>query len=307
MPTRPVQSFQDVIMALHRFWAEQGCMLWQPYNVQIAAGTNNPATLLNVLGLEPWRLAYVEPSVRPDDGRYAENPNRMQLYYQYQVILKPDPGNPQALYLQSLQAVGIDLNHHDVRFVEDNWETPAFGAWGLGWEVWLDGQEISQFTYFQQAGGIALDVPSVEITYGLERIVLALQGKNSAWEIEWTDDLKYADVFKRSEWEHSKYYFEVADVDALRKVYDTYEHESQHALAAGLVMPAYDYLLKCSHLFNVLDTRGAIGVTERAGYFKRMRDMARQIAKAYVEQRQTMEFPLLNNGKSWPVVKPATS
>lgn len=307
MATRTMESFQNAIMALHRFWAEQGCVLWQPYNVQIAAGTNNPATLLKVLGPEPWRVAYVEPSVRPDDGRYAENPNRMQLYYQYQVILKPDPGNPQELYLQSLQAIGIDLKQHDVRFVEDNWETPAFGAWGLGWEVWLDGQEISQFTYFQQAGGIALDVPSVEITYGLERIVLALQGKNSAWEIEWTDDLKYADVFKRSEWEHSKYYFEVADVDALRKVYDTYEQESRNALAAGLVVPAYDYLLKCSHLFNVLDTRGAIGVTERAGYFKRMRDMARQIAKAYVEQRQSMEFPLLGNGKSWPVSKSLVS
>ncbi|MHB8628569.1 MAG: glycine--tRNA ligase subunit beta [Aggregatilineales bacterium] len=307
MATRSVQSFQEVIMALHRFWAEQGCILWQPYNVQIAAGTNNPATLLKVLGPEPWRVAYVEPSVRPDDGRYAENPNRMQLYYQYQVILKPDPGNPQELYLKSLQAVGIDLKQHDVRFVEDNWETPAFGAWGLGWEVWLDGQEISQFTYFQQAGGITLDVPSVEITYGLERIVLALQGKNSAWEIDWTDGVKYADVFKRSEWEHSSYYFEVADVEALRKVYDTYEHESRHALVADLIVPAYDYLLKCSHLFNVLDTRGAIGVTERASYFKRMRDMARQIAKAYVDQRQTMEFPLLNNGKSWPVVKPATS
>lgn len=298
-------SFQDLIMALHHFWAGQGCLLWQPYNVQLGAGTGNPATLMRVLGPEPWRVAYVEPSVRPDDGRYAENPNRMQLFYQYQVILKPDPGNPQELYLQSLQAVGIDPMQHDIRFVEDNWESPALGAWGLGWEVWLDGQEITQFTYFQQAGGITLDMVSVEITYGIERIALALQGKNAAWEIEWTEGVSYADVYKRSEWEHSKYYFEVADVDALRKVYDTYEHESRNALTAGLVIPAYDYVLKCSHLFNVLDARGAIGVTERASYFRRMRDMTRNVAKAYVDQRQHLEYPLIDNGTSWPVAKPS--
>lgn len=287
-------------MALHRFWAEQGCLLWQPYNIQVGAGTGNPATLLRVLGPEPWRVAYVEPSVRPDDGRYAQNPNRMQAYYQYQVILKPDPGNSQELYLASLEAIGIDLKKHDVRFVEDNWESPALGAWGLGWEVWLDGQEIAQFTYFQQAGGIALDLVSVEITYGIERIVLALQGKNAAWEIDWTHDVTYADIFKRSEWEHSKYYFEVASVDSLRQVYDIYERESQIALAANLVVPAYDYVLKCSHLFNVLDTRGAIGVTERAGYFRRMRDATRAVAKAYAEQRRDMEYPMDKNGKAWP-------
>jgi glycyl-tRNA synthetase len=290
-------------MTLHEYWARQGCLLWQPYNIQVGAGTGNPATLLRVLGPEPWRVAYVEPSVRPDDGRYGENPNRMQLYYQYQVILKPDPGNPQELYLKSLEAIGIDLRKHDVRFVEDNWKSPALGAWGLGWEVWLDGQEITQFTYFQQGGGIKLEPVSVEITYGLERIVLALQGRNAAWDIQWTEDITYKDVFLQSEIEHCKYYFDVADVDGLKKVYDTYERESQRALEAGLVVPSYDYVLKCSHLFNVLDTRGAIGVTERAGYFRRMANMTKSVAKAFVEQRQRLEFPLIDNGKSWPTAK----
>jgi len=291
---------QSVIMALHEFWGKQGCLLWQPYNVQVGAGTNNPGTLLRVLGPEPWRVAYVEPSVRPDDGRYGENPNRMQLYYQYQVVLKPDPGNPQELYLQSLEAIGIDLRHHDVRFVEDNWKSPPLGAWGLGWEVWLDGQEITQFTYFQQAGGLKLDPVSVEITYGIERIVLALQGKNSAWDIQWTDDITYRDIFMQSEIEHCKYYFDVADVKALKHVYDTYERESGRALEADLVVPAYDYVLKCSHLFNVLDTRGAIGVTERAYYFRRMAGMTRNVAKAYLDQRTKLKFPLLKNGRVWP-------
>jgi glycyl-tRNA synthetase len=290
-------------MTLHHFWQEQGCLLWQPYNIQVGAGTNNPATLLRVLGPEPWRVAYVEPSIRPDDGRYGENPNRMQMFYQYQVILKPDPGNPQELYLQSLAAIGIDLSKHDVRFVEDNWKSPAIGAWGLGWEVWLDGQEITQFTYFQQAGGVKTDPVSVEITYGLERIVKALQDTDAVWEMEWTDDITYNDIFMQSEIEHCKYYFDVADVDALRQVYNTYERESQRALEAGLVVPSYDYVLKCSHLFNVLDTRGAIGVTERAGYFRRMATMTRNVAKAYLEQRQRLEYPLINNGKSWPVAK----
>lgn len=289
-------SFQQIIMKLHEFWAAQGCVIWQPYNVQVGAGTGNPATLLRVLGPEPWRVAYVEPSVRPDDGRYGENPNRMQYYYQYQVILKPDTGNPQELYLRSLEALGISQREHDIRFVEDNWESPALGAWGLGWEVWLDGQEITQFTYFQQAGGIELNPVSVEITYGLERIAIPLQGKNAVWDIDWLygdgANLKYGDIFLRSEIEHCKYYFEVADVNGLRNTYDVYEGEYKRALDAGLVIPAYDYVLKCSHLFNVLDARGAIGVTERAGYFRRMRDMTRKIAKAFVEQRQTMEYPL---------------
>jgi glycyl-tRNA synthetase len=286
-------SFQEVIMKLHQFWIDQGCVMWQPHNIQVGAGTGNPATLLAVLGPEPWRVAYVEPSVRPDDGRYGENPNRMQYYYQYQVILKPDPGNPQELYLASLEALGINPREHDIRFVEDNWESPALGAWGLGWEVWLDGQEITQFTYFQQAGGINLEPVSVEITYGLERIVLVLQGKNAVWDIDWNNTIRYGDVRLQPEIEHCRYYFEIADVDGLKQTYDVYEREYEQALAAGAVSPAYDYVLKCSHLFNVLDTRGAIGVTERAGYFRRMRDMTRNIARAYVEQRQEMGHPLL--------------
>ena len=297
-------SFQDVIMKLHQFWADQGCVLWQPYNIQLGAGTGNPATLLRVLGPEPWNVAYVEPSVRPDDGRYAENPNRMQYFYQYQVILKPDPGNPQELYLQSLEALGIDPREHDIRFVEDNWESPALGAWGLGWEVWLDGQEITQFTYFQQGGGINLEPVSVEITYGLERIALALQDKNQVWDIAWlpaqAGKLSYGDIYLRQEIEHCTYYFEIADVDGLRRTYDVYEQESKRALAAGLVIPAYDYVLKCSHLFNVLDTRGAIGVTERAAYFHRMRDMTRDVARAYADQRAEMEYPIDNPAWSAP-------
>ncbi len=287
-------NFQQVILRLHEFWAQQGCVLWNPYNVQVGAGTGNPATLLRVLGPEPWRVAYVEPSVRPDDGRYAENPNRMQYYFQYQVILKPDPGNPQELYLQSLEALGLNPREQDIRFVEDNWESPALGAWGLGWEVWLNGQEITQFTYFQQAGGLELNPVSVEITYGLERIALALQGKDAVWDIEWLGSLSYGDVFRQSEIEHCRYYFELADVDGLRQTYDVYEAESRRALAAGAVLPAYDYVLKCSHLFNVLDTRGAIGVTERAGYFRRMRDMTRSVAQAFADQRAALGHPIHN-------------
>jgi glycyl-tRNA synthetase len=299
-------SFQQVILKLHEFWAAQGCIIWEPYNVQVGAGTGNPATLLRVLGPEPWRVAYTEPSVRPDDGRYGENPNRMQKYYQYQVILKPDPGNPQELYLGSLEALGLDPRQHDIRFVEDNWESPALGAWGLGWEVWLDGQEITQFTYFQQAGGLELNPVSVEITYGVERIVLALQGKNSAWEIDWLDGVQYRDLMLQDEIEHSRYYFDVADVDALRLVYETYEREYARALEGDALISAYDYVLKCSHLFNVLDTRGAIGVTERATYFKRMRDMTRTIAKTYAAQREALGHPLLKMAEKWagPAIPP---
>lgn len=288
-------SLQEVINRLQSFWSEQGCVIWQPYYVQVGAGTMNPATTLRVLGPEPWRVAYVEPSVRPDDGRYGDNPNRMQVHYQFQVILKPDPGNPQELYLQSLEALGIDRRKHDLRFVEDNWESPALGAWGLGWEVWLDGQEITQFTYFQQAGGQNLIPNSVEITYGLERIVLALQGVDAVWDLRWTENLKYGEVLLQSEIEHCRYYFEVANVDALKEVYNTYEQEALNALAQEppLVMPAYDYLLKCSHLFNVLDTRGAVGVVERADYFRRMQRLASSVAKAYEEQRERMEYPWL--------------
>jgi glycyl-tRNA synthetase len=293
------------MMKLHEFWQSQNCVIWQPYNIQVGAGTGNPATLLKVLGPEPWRVAYVEPSVRPDDGRYGDNPNRMQYYYQYQVILKPDPGDPQEMYLRSLEAIGINSREHDIRFVEDNWESPALGAWGLGWEVWLDGQEITQFTYFQQAGGIELNPVAVEITYGLERIALPLQGKDSVWNINWLGDdmqsLLYGDVLLRSEIEHCTYYFEVADVTGLKTTFDIYEAESKRALEAGLVIPSYDYVLKCSHLFNVLDARGAIGVTERASFFRRMRDMTRRVAKSYSEQRQQMEYPLDKLNALWSV------
>lgn len=297
-------TLQDVILKLQNFWSEQGCVIWQPYNIQVGAGTNNPATLLRVLGPEPWRVGYVEPSIRPDDGRYAENPNRMQMFYQYQVILKPDPGNSQELYLESLKALGIDPRQQDIRFVEDNWESPALGAWGLGWEVWLNGQEITQFTYFQQAGGLPLDPVSVEITYGLERIVLALQGVDSVWEMELTNGILYGDVFRQSEIEHCRYYFEIADVEGLKAVYNTYEAEYRRALEAGAVIPAYDYILKCSHLFNVLDTRGAIGVTERAYYFRRMRDMTRTIARAFLDQRAALDYPLVERMQHWQAVEP---
>jgi glycyl-tRNA synthetase len=294
-------NFQQVILKLHDFWSSQGCLIWEPYNVQVGAGTGNPATLLRVLGPEPWRVAYAEPSVRPDDGRFGENPNRMQKYYQYQVILKPDPGNPQEMYLQSLEALGINPREHDIRFVEDNWESPALGAWGLGWEVWLDGQEITQFTYFQQAGGIELKPVSVEITYGVERIVLALQNKESAWQIDWLPGVTYGDIMYNEEVEHCNYYFNIADPEALKEVYDTYEREMGRALEGDAVISAYDYVLKCSHLFNVLDTRGAIGVTERAIYFRRMRDMTRNVAKAYLEKRQALGFPMLKMLDKWTV------
>ena len=292
-------TFQQVILKLHEYWAARDCLIWEPYNVQVGAGTGNPATTLRVLGPEPWRVAYVEPSVRPDDGRFGENPNRMQKYYQYQVILKPDPGNPQELYLASLEALGINPREHDIRFVEDNWESPALGAWGLGWEVWLDGQEITQFTYFQQAGGMNLDPVSVEITYGIERIVLALQGKESAWEIDWLDGVSYGDVMFSDEVEHCRYYFDVADVEALKTVFDTYEREYAGALEGDALIAAYDYVLKCSHLFNVLDTRGAIGVTERANYFRRMREMTRAIAGEYVSGREALGYPLMKMARKW--------
>ena len=286
-------NFQDVIMRLNEFWADQGCLLWQPYNIQVGAGTYNPATALRVLGPEPWNVAYVEPSVRPDDGRYGENPNRWNQYYQYQVILKPDPGNPLEIYLDSLRALGIDASKHDVRFVEDNWESPALGAWGLGWEVWLDGQEITQYTYFQQAGGQSLEPVSIEITYGLERIVMVLQGVRGFTSIRWTDRITYGDLLLRGEIEACTYNFEIANVDNLRQMYDLCEAEARSSLAHGLVMPAHDYVLKCSHLFNILDTRGAIGVTERARYFARMRDLAREVAALYAAQREQEGYPLM--------------
>ncbi len=298
-------GFQEVIMRLERFWAEQGCLIWQPYNVQVGAGTMNPATYLRVLGPEPWRVAYVEPSIRPADGRYGENPNRWQRFYQYQVIIKPDPGNPQEMYLRSLEAIGVDLSLHDVRFVEDNWESPALGAWGLGWEVWCDGQEISQYTYMQQAGGVALDPVSVEITYGLERIMLFLQGAPTFLDIRWQDDVTHGDLLLRQEVEDCTYNFEVADVGRLSALYRIYAAEAEAALARGLVLPAHDYVLKCSHVFNVLDARGAIGVTERAVYFGRMRDLARRVAVAFLEQREKEGYPL--KARTWRTAAAAPS
>jgi len=293
-------NFQSIIMTLQDFWARQGCLIWQPYYSQVGAGTMNPATFLRVLGPEPWNVGYVEPTIRPDDGRYGENPNRMQMHYQFQVILKPDPGNPQEIYLKSLEALGIDPRQHDIRFVEDNWESPALGAWGLGWEVWLDGQEITQFTYFQQAGGLTLDPVSVEITYGLERIAIALQGVSSFRDIQWSPSLTDGDVNLQAEQEHSTYYFDIADVERLRQMYDLFEAEAKACLDRGLVLPAHDYILKCSHTFNVLDARGAVGVTERQALFGRMREASRRVAEAYLDQRQRLEFPWLREADGEP-------
>ncbi|MGE5223533.1 MAG: glycine--tRNA ligase subunit beta, partial [Omnitrophica WOR_2 bacterium] len=301
--TQPL-DFQSIIMSLQHFWADYGCLIWQPYYTQVGAGTMNPATFLRVLGPEPWNVAYVEPSIRPDDARYGENPNRMQQHYQFQVILKPDPGNPQELYLKSLEAIGIDPREHDIRFVEDNWEQQALGAWGLGWEVWLDGQEITQYTYFQQAGGYALDPVSVEITYGLDRIAIGLQRIKGFTDIRWNRDFTAGDMNLQAEQEHSRYFFETADVQRLQQMYDLFEAEANASLAQNLILPAYDYLLKCSHTFGVLDARGAIGVTERQAFFGRMRDLARRVAGAYLEQRQRLEYPWLKNGNQ-AVMQPA--
>ncbi len=286
-------NFQEMIMALDRFWAGQNCLIQQPYDVEKGAGTMNPATFLRVLGPEPWRVAYVEPSRRPTDGRYGENPNRLQHYYQYQVILKPSPDDVVDVYLESLKAIGIDPVRHDVRLVEDNWESPTLGAWGLGWEVWLDGMEITQFTYFQQCGGFDLRPVSAEITYGLERLAMFIQGKDNVFHIEWVDGITYGDVHHRGEVEHSRYNFELADTGLLFRLFELYEQEAQRIVEQGLVLPAYDYVLKCSHTFNLLDARGAISVTERTAFIHRVRSLARACARAYVEQREKLGYPLL--------------
>lgn len=283
---------QEVIMRLHEFWAAHGCTIWQPYSEKVGAGTMNPATVLRVLGPEPWNVAYVEPSFRPDDGRYAENPNRMQMHHQYQVILKPDPGNPQELYLASLEAIGLDRTRHDIRFVEDNWESPALGAWGLGWEVWLDGQEITQFTYFQQAGSLPLDPVSVEITYGLDRIVMYLQHKTQVWDIDVDGQHTFAELFRDPEVEHCVYDFELADVERMKRLYEIYKAEAEACIARGLTIPAHDYVLRQSHTFNLLDARGAISVTERAAYIGRIRHLARSVAQSYVDSRARLGFPM---------------
>jgi glycyl-tRNA synthetase len=286
-------TFQEVILRLQDYWENYGCLIWQPYSEKVGAGTMNPATVLRVLGPEPWNVAYVEPSYRPDDGRFGDNPNRMQMHTQFQVILKPDPGNPQEIYLESLYALGIRREEHDIRFVEDNWKHPALGAWGLGWEVWLDGLEITQYTYFQQAGGFSLDPIAVELTYGLERIVMYLQNVRSVWEIDWDGRHTYGEIYLPQEVEHCEYAFSVADVDRLTQMYDLCEAEAKRCLKEGLVIPAHDYILRCSHTFNLLDTRGAVGVTERATYFRRMRALFLQVAQAYAEQRKRLEYPWL--------------
>jgi glycyl-tRNA synthetase alpha chain len=287
-------NFQEVILALDHFWAKQGCIIQQPYDLEVGAGTFNPATFLRSLGPEPWRVAYVEPSRRPTDGRYGENPNRLQHYYQYQVIIKPSPPDAQGLYLESLKSLGIDPLDHDIRFVEDDWESPTLGASGLGWEVWLDGMEITQFTYFQQVGGIQLHPVCVELTYGLERIAMYLQRKDNVFELKWNDFITYGDVHHKGEVEWSYYNFEEANVEMLFKLFDMYEAESLRMNEKSLVLPTYDYCLKCSHVFNLLDARGAISVAERTQYIARVRHLARLVAQAYVKQREEMGFPLMN-------------
>ncbi len=287
--------FQDVIMSLQAFWARKGCLIVQPYDLEVGAGTFHHATLLRALGPEPWKTAYVQPSRRPTDGRYGENPNRLQHYYQFQVLLKPSPLDVQQQYLQSLAALGIRLLDHDIRFVEDDWESPTLGASGLGWEVWLDGMEITQFTYFQMAGSIELAPVSVELTYGLERIAMYLQQIDNVYDLKWNPELRYGDVAHRQEVEQSTYNFEQADVELLLDLFSKYEAESQRVVQQGLVLPAYEFCLKCSHTFNLLDARGAISVTERTGYIARIRNLARACAEAFLSQREAMGFPLLKN------------
>jgi len=291
-------TFQELVLALENFWAKHGCVIQQPYDIEVGAGTSNPATFLRVLGPEPWKVAYVEPSRRPTDGRYGENPNRLQHYYQYQVILKPSPIDIQEIYLKSLESFGVDPLKHDIRFVEDDWESPTLGAWGLGWEVWLDGLEITQFTYFQQAGGIELKPVAGELTYGIERIAMFLQGVDSVYDLKWNRDVSYGDVHHKGEVEWSFHNFEEADISLQLRLFDEYQRESLRLIEKGLVLPAYDYCLKCSHTFNILDARGAISVTERTHFIGRVRNLARRVAEAYLKQREEMGFPLLKKAKS---------
>ena len=286
-------TFQNIILTLQKFWGDKGCVIGNPYDVETGAGTFNPDTFLMSLGPEPWNIAYVEPSRRPKDGRYGENPNRLYQHHQFQVIMKPSPENIQELYLDSLSALGIDPKEHDIRFVEDNWESPTLGAWGLGWEVWLDGMEVTQFTYFQQVGGIELDITPVELTYGLERLALYLQNKDNVYELEWAEGVKYGERRYQYEYEMSKYSFEVSDSDMNFKLFDMYEKEAKNCLNHNLVLPGYDYVLKCSHVFNNLDARGSISTTERMSYILRVRDLAKICAEQFVEVRKKLGFPLL--------------
>ncbi|BCX12310.1 MAG: glycine--tRNA ligase alpha subunit [Thermosynechococcus sp.] len=285
--------FQDVIATLHQFWAAQGCLIAQPYDVEKGAGTKSPHTFLRALGPEPWAVAYVEPCRRPADGRYGQNPNRYQYYYQYQVLIKPSPDNIQEIYLESLRALGIRPQEHDIRFVEDNWEDAAVGAWGVGWEVWLDGMEVTQFTYFQQCGGLDCRPVSIEITYGLERLTMYLQEVDAIASIRWNSTLTYGDVHLQGEIEQSTYNFEAADPERLFTLFSLYQQEAEQLLEKQLVLPSLDYVLKCSHTFNLLDARGVISVAERTRYIGRIRGLARCVAQAYVQQREALGFPLL--------------
>ncbi len=286
--------FQDVILALQHFWAEQGCVIQQPYDMEVGAGTFHPGTFLKVLGPEPWKTAFVQPSRRPTDGRYGENPNRLGHYYQFQVGLKPAPVDVQDVYLRSLIALGLDPSEHDIRFVEDDWESPTLGAWGLGWEVWADGMEVTQFTYFQQAGGIDLKPVTAELTYGLERITMYLQNVDNVYDLEWVKGVSYGQVFHQNEVEFSKFNFEQASTELYFRLFDDFEREAKALLAKDLVLPAYDYCMKCSHSFNLLDARGAISVTERQRFIGRVRALAKGCAEAYVKSRAALGFPLLS-------------
>ncbi|URR36795.1 glycine--tRNA ligase subunit alpha [Thermosynechococcus sp. HN-54] len=290
--------FQDVIATLHQFWAAQGCLIAQPYDVEKGAGTKSPHTFLRALGPEPWAVAYVEPCRRPGDGRYGENPNRYQYYYQYQVLIKPSPDNIQEIYLESLRALGIRPQEHDIRFVEDNWEDAAVGAWGVGWEVWLDGMEVTQFTYFQQCGGLDCRPVSIEITYGLERLTMYLQEVDAIASIRWNPTLTYGDVHLQGEIEQSTYNFEASDPERLFTLFSLYQQEAEQLLEKQLVLPSLDYVLKCSHTFNLLDARGVISVAERTRYIGRIRGLARRVAQAYVQQREALGFPLLKEPAS---------
>ncbi|WP_125545711.1 glycine--tRNA ligase subunit alpha [Levilactobacillus lindianensis] len=288
-------SMQAIILKLQQYWSAQGCMLMQAYDTEKGAGTMSPYTFLRAIGPEPWNAAYVEPSRRPADGRYGENPNRLYQHHQFQVVMKPSPDNIQELYLNSLKELGINPLEHDIRFVEDNWENPSMGCAGVGWEVWLDGMEITQFTYFQVVGGMAVDPVTSEVTYGLERLASYVQDVNSVFDLEWADGVKYGDIFKEPEYEHSKYSFEESNQDMLLRHFNEYEDEAKKQIANGLVHPAYDYILKCSHTFNLLDARGAVSVTERAGYLSRIRNMARAVARAFVNERKKRGFPLIKD------------
>ncbi|MGD1940589.1 MAG: glycine--tRNA ligase subunit alpha [Leptolyngbyaceae cyanobacterium] len=286
--------FQSVITTLHDFWSQQGCLIVQPYDTEKGAGTKSPHTFLRAIGPEPWAVAYAEPCRRPADGRYGENPNRYQHYYQYQVLIKPSPSNIQDLYLDSLRALGIKPEDHDIRFVEDNWEDAAVGAWGVGWEVWLDGMEITQFTYFQQCGGLDCRPVSIELTYGLERLTMYLQEVDAIAKIQWNDTLTYGDVHMQGEIEHSQYNFDESDPEFLFTLFTLYQKEAEQLMTKGLVLPSYDYVLKCSHTFNLLDARGVISVTERTRYIRQVRGLARKVAQLYYDQREALGFPLLN-------------